>query len=58
MADAEEVGVFLAWEDSDIVALDSQGVIQRIENLEYGRPRSWIEELLVGQMQERSRTLM
>lgn len=27
---AEEVGVLLAWEDHDRVALDSQGVIQRI----------------------------
>ena len=40
------------------MALDSQGVIQRIVNLQYGRPRSWIEERLVGQMQERLRTLM
>jgi len=30
VADAEEIGVLLAWEDKDVVALDSQGVIQRI----------------------------
>jgi len=29
VADAEAVGVMLAWEESDRVALDSQGVIQR-----------------------------
>ena len=50
--------MLLGWEDSDIVALDSQGVIQRILNLRYGEPRSWIEEQLVRQMQERPRTLM
>jgi len=58
VVDAEEVGVLLGWESSNIVALDSQGVIQRIVNLQYRRPRSWTEELLVGQMQERPRTLM
>jgi len=30
VAGAEEIGVLLAWEDYDKVALDSQGVIQRI----------------------------
>jgi len=58
VADAEETGVLLAWEDCDVVALDSQGVIQRIQNLRYTRPRSWIEEKLIAQMQERPRTLM
>jgi len=58
VADAEEIGVLLAWEESDIVALDSQGVIQRISNLQYTQPRSWIEEGLVARMQERPRTLM
>ena len=53
MADAEEVGVLLAWENSDVVALDSQGVIQRITNLKYTPPRSWIEEGLVARMRER-----
>ena len=52
------MGVLLAWENSNIVALDIQGVIQRIANLQYGRPRSWIEEGLVKKMQERQRTLM
>ena len=33
VADAEELGVMLAWEDADRVALDSQGVVQRIWNL-------------------------
>jgi len=58
VTDAGEVGVLLGWQDNIIVVLDSQGVIQRIANLQYGKPRSWIEELLVGQMQERPRTLM
>jgi len=58
VADAEEVGVLLAWENSDVVALDSQGVIQRIYNLRHTQPRSWIEECLVAKMRERPRTLM
>ena len=58
VADAEEMGVLLAWENSDVVALDSQGVIQRVCNLRYARPRSWIEEELVAKMQEHPRTLM
>jgi len=58
VADAEEVGVMLSWEHSNIVALDSQGVIQRIANLRHREPRSWIEEKLVRQMQEHPRTLM
>jgi len=47
-----------AWEDHDTVTLDSQGVIQRIWNLQYVQPRSWIEEGLVAQMWERPRALM
>jgi len=58
VADAEEVGVTLAWERCDTVALDSQGVIQRIVDLMYLPPRSWIEERLVGQTRERPRRLM
>jgi len=58
VADAEEAGVLLAWEEHDVVALDSQGVIQRIANLRFTGPRSWIEEKLLEQMQERPRTLM
>jgi len=58
VADAEEVGVMLSWENSDVVALDSQGVIQRIANLQYNEPRSWIEEKLARQMQTRPRSLM
>jgi len=58
VADAEEVGVMLSWEHSNVVALDSQGVIQRIENLRHKAPRSWIEEKLTRQMQERPRALM
>jgi len=42
VADAEEVGVMLAWEERDIVVLDSQGTIQRIWNLQFCRPRSWL----------------
>jgi len=40
------------------VALDSQGVIQKIWSLKYGQPRSWIEEALVELMKQRPRTLM
>ena len=58
VADAEKIGVLLGWEDNDVVALDSQGVIQRICNLRYARPRSWIEERLVAKMRERPGTLM
>jgi len=58
VADAEEAGVMKAWEKHGVVALDSQGVIQRINNLKYDAPRSWIEEKLVAQMKEGQRTLM
>jgi len=58
VADAEELGVSLAWEEHDVVALDSKGVIQRIQGLTYKQPRSWIEERLVQQMAERPRELM
>jgi len=58
VADAEELGVAMAWEEHDIVALDSMGVIQRIQNLQDAPPRSWIEERLVQQMAQRPRTLM
>ena len=58
VADAEELGVLMAWEENDIVALDSKGVIQRIQSLAHQQPRSWIEERLVEQMKERTRTLM
>ena len=58
MADVGEVGVLLAWESHDIVALDSQSMIQRIWNLRYDQPWSWIEKRLVEQIQEHPRTLM
>jgi len=58
MADAESVGVMLAWEGADTVALDSQGVTQRIWSLRCITPRSWTEETLKAQMQERPRKLM
>jgi len=58
VADAEKAGVMLAWKENSVVALDSQGVIQRIGNLRYERPRSWIEEELVRQMCEKPRKLM
>jgi len=48
----------MAWEKSNVVALDSQGVIQRIQNLQLREPRSWIEERCARQMAERSRVLM
>jgi len=41
-----------------VVALDSKGVIQRIQSLTHRHPRSWIEERLAAQMNERQRTLM
>ena len=41
-----------------MVALDSQGAMQRIYNLMSQAPRSWIEETLARQMVERPRTLM
>jgi len=58
VADAEEMGVLLAWDKCDVVGLDSQGVIRRISNLLHARPRSWIEEGLVAKMRERPRVLM
>jgi len=58
VADAEELGVSIAWEENEVVALDSKGVIQRIQSLAHRQPRSWIEERLVEQMEERPRTLM
>jgi len=57
VADAEEVGVLLAGENHNTVALDSEGVMQRIWNLQYVQLRSWVEEGLVAQMRERLRTL-
>lgn len=49
VADAEEAGsiLALAWEEWGTVALDTQGVIQRIQNLTHKAPRLWIEEELV-----------
>ena len=38
--------------------LDSQGVIQRIWNLQFEQPRSWIEQALRVQMQWQPRALM
>ena len=58
VADAEKTGVMLAWEEHDRVAIDSQGVIQGIWNLQFDPPRSCINEALVAQMQRRPRTLM
>jgi len=58
IADLEALGVSLAWERCDVVALDSKGVIQKIQGLEHQAPRSWIEERLASQMVERPRTLM
>jgi len=50
VADAEELGVAMAWKRCDTVALDSQGVIKRIHSLASQVPRSWIEEKLARQM--------
>ena len=60
IADAEELGVSMAWESGDVVALDSKGVIERILGLTSKQPRSWIEERLAKQMHmiERPRVLM
>ena len=58
VADGEKLGVLMAWRSKNIVALDSQGVIRRILNLQHQGPRGWIEEELVEKMQESPRTLM
>jgi len=58
IADAEALRVSMAWDTCNVVALDSQGVIQRIQGLVFQAPRSWIEERLARQMAERSRVLM
>ena len=58
IADAEALGVSLAWYMYDTVAPDSQGVIQRIHELKLRAPQSWIEERLARQMAERPRVLM
>ena len=58
VADAEALGVSLAWGSIDVVVLDSKGVIERIQGLTEQPRRSWIEERLVKQMTERPRTLM
>jgi len=58
VADAEGAGVSIAWDYCDTVALDSQGVIQRIHELMHQGPHSWIEGKLVAQMAERPRRLM
>jgi len=58
VANAEELGVSMAWESCDVVALDSKGVIERILGLRHQQPRSWIEEKLARQMIERPRVLM
>jgi len=58
VADAESVGVVIAWKNSNTVALDIQGVIQRIWSLKNLPPRSWIEETLKAQMQASPRRLM
>jgi len=59
VTDAEEAGVMLAWEaGKSVVALDSQGALQRIANLRYTRPGLWIEERLAQLMREEPRTLM
>lgn len=43
--DAEMLGIALAWESGKkMVALDSQGTIQRTLNLRDAPPKSWIEE--------------
>ena len=58
IAGAEELGVSIAWETCDVVALDSKGVIEKILGPIHQQPRSWIEERLAKQMIERPRTLM
>jgi len=58
IADAETLGVSMAWDDHDVVVLDSAAVIQRIQQLRDQEPRSWIEERIVRQITERPRTLM
>lgn len=58
IAGVEALGVPLAWQTCDVVALDSQGVIQRICGLKTQAPRSWVEERRARQMAERLMVLM
>jgi len=58
VADAEEARVILAWEESDRVALDTPGIIQRIWNLHFELPRLWIGGALVEQVKQRPSALM
>jgi len=58
IADAEALGVAMAWETCDVVALDSLRVIQRMHNLVDQAPRSWVQERLARQVAERPRVLM
>jgi len=58
IADAEALGISLAWDMCGTVAPDNQGVIQRIHGLALRAPRSWIEERLVRQMAKRPRVLL
>ncbi|KAF8418310.1 hypothetical protein EV426DRAFT_720673 [Tirmania nivea] len=57
--DAEMLGVVRAWQAGrSTVALDSQGAIRRLQNLRFEQPRSWIEELAVGEMVKGHKTVM
>ncbi|KAF8417959.1 hypothetical protein EV426DRAFT_710166 [Tirmania nivea] len=57
--DAEMLGVVRAWQAGrPVVALDSQGAIGRLRNLCFEQPRTWIEELAVGEMGKGSKTVM
>ena len=40
VVDTEALGISLAWENGDVVALHSQGVIQRVRGLMLQEPRS------------------
>jgi len=58
VADAKALEISIAWGSGGVVALYSQGVIQRVRGLMLQEPRSWVEGRLSRQMAERLRTLM
>jgi len=50
IADAEALGVSLAWETCDVLALDSKEVIQRIQGLAHQTPRCEADAVIHGIM--------
>ena len=56
--DAEMAGIAMAWEDHDIVALDSQGAIQGTADLMTATPNARIEALVRERMRGGPKKLM